>query len=176
MWPCHNQGGNQYWLMSDAGEIRRDEACIDYTGQGTVNMYMCHGQGGNQKWDYLEVSGIPCYCRSIQGLNSVFFCCNPEDMKILVCGSSLRFDFVSSPHYCSLRQVFYKLWVSHICLVFNNMLAWLAKIRNRLVFRHHFTHNVNQRHTSIHNYLRSIHQYLTSYLYQLKFHSSMVIP
>ena len=72
MWPCHNQGGNQYWLMSDAGEIRRDEACIDYTGQGTVNMYMCHGQGGNQKWDYLEVSGIPCYCRSIQGLNSVF--------------------------------------------------------------------------------------------------------
>jgi len=42
--------------MSDAGEIRRDEACIDYTGSGTVNMYMCHGQGGNQKWQYKEVS------------------------------------------------------------------------------------------------------------------------
>jgi len=54
MWPCHNQGGNQYWLMSNAGEIRRDEACVDYTGQGTVNMYMCHGQGGNQKWEYLD--------------------------------------------------------------------------------------------------------------------------
>lgn len=50
MWPCHNQGGNQYWLMSKEGEIRRDEACFDYTGSGTVNMYVCHGQGGNQKW------------------------------------------------------------------------------------------------------------------------------
>jgi len=43
-------------MMSKAGEIRRDEACFDYTGQGTVNMYMCHGQGGNQVWAVLEVS------------------------------------------------------------------------------------------------------------------------
>ena len=32
-WPCHKQGGNQYWLLSKKGELRRDEACLDYGGK-----------------------------------------------------------------------------------------------------------------------------------------------
>ncbi|XP_013382243.1 polypeptide N-acetylgalactosaminyltransferase 5 [Lingula anatina] len=52
MWPCHNQGGNQYWMLSKNGEIRRDEGCFDFTGQGQVQMYTCHGQKGNQFWEY----------------------------------------------------------------------------------------------------------------------------
>lgn len=54
---CHGQGGNQYWMMSKLGEIRRDEHCFDYaagrSGLGQkdkIFTYTCHNQGGNQKW------------------------------------------------------------------------------------------------------------------------------
>nr|KAG5704807.1 hypothetical protein BaRGS_015190 [Batillaria attramentaria] len=33
MWPCHGQGGNQYWMLSKSGEIRRDDGCLDYSGR-----------------------------------------------------------------------------------------------------------------------------------------------
>ncbi|KAK0418974.1 hypothetical protein QR680_013884 [Steinernema hermaphroditum] len=48
---CHNQGGNQYWMFSKDGEIRRDESCIDYAGQD-VMIFPCHGMKGNQEWKY----------------------------------------------------------------------------------------------------------------------------
>ncbi|XP_055694625.1 putative polypeptide N-acetylgalactosaminyltransferase 9 isoform X1 [Lutzomyia longipalpis] len=51
LYPCHNQGGNQYWMMSKTGEIRRDEACLDYAGQEVI-LYPCHGSKGNQFWAY----------------------------------------------------------------------------------------------------------------------------
>lgn len=39
LYPCHNQGGNQYWLLSKEGEIRRDEACLDYSGKDVILYY-----------------------------------------------------------------------------------------------------------------------------------------
>ncbi|XP_060521266.1 putative polypeptide N-acetylgalactosaminyltransferase 9 isoform X2 [Cylas formicarius] len=51
LWPCHGLGGNQFWMYSKAGEIRRDEACVDYSGQEVI-LYPCHGSKGNQYWDY----------------------------------------------------------------------------------------------------------------------------
>ena len=46
-----HQGGNQYWLWSKTGEIRRDEQCLDYTGTEVI-LYPCHGSRGNQWWLY----------------------------------------------------------------------------------------------------------------------------
>lgn len=38
-------------MLSKAGEIRRDEACLDYAGQDVI-LYPCHGSKGNQYWHY----------------------------------------------------------------------------------------------------------------------------
>ncbi|KAJ2948958.1 hypothetical protein O0L34_g5896 [Tuta absoluta] len=51
IYPCHRQGGNQYWMYSKTGEIRRDETCLDYSGRDVV-LYPCHGAKGNQMWVY----------------------------------------------------------------------------------------------------------------------------
>ncbi|XP_070210950.1 polypeptide N-acetylgalactosaminyltransferase 5-like [Littorina saxatilis] len=54
MWPCHGQGGNQYWMLSKAGELRRDDGCLDFSGGADVIIYPCHSQKGNQEWSYRE--------------------------------------------------------------------------------------------------------------------------
>ncbi|XP_069359726.1 putative polypeptide N-acetylgalactosaminyltransferase 9 isoform X2 [Maniola hyperantus] len=51
VWPCHGEYGNQYWMYSKNGEIRRDETCLDYSGHDVV-LYPCHGAKGNQLWIY----------------------------------------------------------------------------------------------------------------------------
>ena len=43
--------GAQFWLYSKTGEIRRDEACLDYAGSDVI-LYPCHGAKGNQFWEY----------------------------------------------------------------------------------------------------------------------------
>uniref|UniRef100_A0A2M3YZD5 Polypeptide N-acetylgalactosaminyltransferase n=1 Tax=Anopheles braziliensis TaxID=58242 RepID=A0A2M3YZD5_9DIPT len=53
LYPCHNQGGNQFCMLSKTGEIRRDEACLDYAGDDVV-LYPCHGSRGNQYWNYSD--------------------------------------------------------------------------------------------------------------------------
>ncbi|XP_018011031.1 putative polypeptide N-acetylgalactosaminyltransferase 9 isoform X2 [Hyalella azteca] len=55
LYPCHKQGGNQYWMLSKEGEIRRDEACLDFAGTDVI-LYPCHGSKGNQYWEYTPES------------------------------------------------------------------------------------------------------------------------
>lgn len=38
-------------MLSKAGEIRRDESCLDYSGTDVI-LYPCHGSKGNQQWIY----------------------------------------------------------------------------------------------------------------------------
>lgn len=58
-YPCHGQGGNQFFLMSKTFEIRREEKCLDYAGGQSglkqpkkVVSYTCHSMQGNQMWNY----------------------------------------------------------------------------------------------------------------------------
>lgn len=49
----------QFWLLSKNGEIRRDDACLDYSGSDVI-LYPCHGAKGNQNWSYdHQVSLLP---------------------------------------------------------------------------------------------------------------------
>ncbi|CAF0970673.1 unnamed protein product [Adineta ricciae] len=58
-YPCHGQGGNQYFLMSKTFEIRREDKCLDYAGghnelrkPGKITSFTCHSMQGNQMWTY----------------------------------------------------------------------------------------------------------------------------
>merc|ERR1712110_822929 len=52
---CHQQGGHQFWALTPAGEVRRDEACLDHDGGlGPPVPFPCHGLGGNQVWRWEE--------------------------------------------------------------------------------------------------------------------------
>lgn len=66
LYPCHKQGGNQYFLLSQNGEIRRDDVCMDYAGKDVV-LYPCHGSKGNQLWIYDD---------EVLSLNFAFFIIN----------------------------------------------------------------------------------------------------
>ncbi|CAG5120831.1 unnamed protein product, partial [Candidula unifasciata] len=88
MWPCHNQGGNQYWMMSKAGEIRRDDGCLDYAGGDNVIIYPCHSQKGNQEWKYTEDNALQhlntqkCAEVSLDGKNLTMRKCSGIDRQI----------------------------------------------------------------------------------------------
>lgn len=42
-----------FWLLSQKGEIRQGNSCLDYPGN-SVLLYPCHGGRGNQEWTYRE--------------------------------------------------------------------------------------------------------------------------
>lgn len=88
MWPCHNQGGNQYWMLSKNSEIRRDDGCLDYSGGESVIIYPCHGQKGNQEWLYredntiLHVNTNKCMEVSLDGQKLLMKSCSGIDRQI----------------------------------------------------------------------------------------------
>lgn len=52
MYPCHGQGGNQFWMISKNNEIRRDEYCWDSPNGVNLNLFGCHNQKGHQEFMY----------------------------------------------------------------------------------------------------------------------------
>lgn len=88
MWPCHNQGGNQYWMLSKNGEIRRDDGCLDFSGGESIIIYPCHGQKGNQEWTYREDNTIQhvntnkCMMVSVDGQKLLMDKCTGIDRQI----------------------------------------------------------------------------------------------
>ncbi|XP_033762836.1 polypeptide N-acetylgalactosaminyltransferase 5-like [Pecten maximus] len=58
-YPCHNSGGNQYWLYMNDHSFRRDTVCFDHhSSQKSINLIRCHGERGNQDWEYREDNTI----------------------------------------------------------------------------------------------------------------------
>ncbi|OWF44750.1 Polypeptide N-acetylgalactosaminyltransferase 5 [Mizuhopecten yessoensis] len=56
-YPCHQLGGNQFWLYMNDNSFRRDVVCFDYhTLKKEIQLMSCHGMHGNQEWEYREVS------------------------------------------------------------------------------------------------------------------------
>lgn len=52
---CHDERGNQLFILTDDGEIREKKFCLDATEPGSpVKIIDCHGYGGNQYWVYDE--------------------------------------------------------------------------------------------------------------------------
>uniref|UniRef100_A0AAF5PRH6 Polypeptide N-acetylgalactosaminyltransferase n=2 Tax=Wuchereria bancrofti TaxID=6293 RepID=A0AAF5PRH6_WUCBA len=83
-YPCHLQGGNQFWMLSKTGEIRRDEFCIDYTGHGSPVTYECHNSKGNQLWEYNHETGrlyhpVSRYCLTLSDDDKMLVMKNCDD-------------------------------------------------------------------------------------------------
>ncbi len=62
--PCHGEGGNQYWMMSKLGEIR-SLFCFEYSGgrsqlgpKSRILTNNCYSQGGVQKWSVEDQTGL----------------------------------------------------------------------------------------------------------------------
>ncbi|XP_052809791.1 polypeptide N-acetylgalactosaminyltransferase 5-like isoform X1 [Mya arenaria] len=68
MYPCHGQGGNQFWLISKEDEIRRDESCWDATDGTLLKVIQCHSQKGHQLFLYREDDTIynPAYDKCLE--------------------------------------------------------------------------------------------------------------
>lgn len=62
---CHETIDNQVFVLTDLGEIRNHDLCMDTnTADGKVITYKCHRMGGNQKWVYdpKVITGGACVC------------------------------------------------------------------------------------------------------------------
>ena len=52
VFPCHKQGGSQYWMLSLEGEIRRDGWCL-VAARSEVILYPCDSsEDDSQYWEY----------------------------------------------------------------------------------------------------------------------------
>ncbi|OQV18533.1 Polypeptide N-acetylgalactosaminyltransferase 5 [Hypsibius exemplaris] len=58
VYPCHGQGGNQYWSYSVLHEVRRDDSCVDKAGANSVKLLPCHSSKGNQEWLHDKKNGL----------------------------------------------------------------------------------------------------------------------
>ncbi|CAF1013872.1 unnamed protein product [Rotaria sp. Silwood1] len=85
-YPCHGQGGNQYFLYSKNYEVRREEKCLDYPGghlrePNRIVSMTCHSMQGNQMWFYEDdmIRHASGYCIELSAINYKDICMNTCD-------------------------------------------------------------------------------------------------
>ncbi|UJR23007.1 hypothetical protein I4U23_026033 [Adineta vaga] len=91
---CHNQGGNQFFMLTSTGEIRRDDGCLQYSGgkadidkEDQVIVVRCDRQNKNQTWIYnehqqlLHSASNLCMASSSDVDHIKMQNCNPNDMS-----------------------------------------------------------------------------------------------
>lgn len=118
-------------MLSKAGEIRRDEACLDYAGHD-VMLYPCHGSKGNQV--------------SLEYIYSRVFC------SFITCYPTLRYFL--SPSSSIYVKTFYgwkEIKINFIFLIFC-MNLW---IMFEFVTRFLYTTRIFQ---TINNVIRNVHE------------------
>ena len=55
---CHRLGGNQVFAITQSGQIRADDNCLDAAGvRSEVRLVKCHGRRGNQAWSHSGQTG-----------------------------------------------------------------------------------------------------------------------
>lgn len=73
----------QTWYLTQAGEIRRDDLCLDHAGGGVL-LYGCHGLGGNQYWmldsKTLQVQHTTGKCMAVSGKEVIMEECRADNM------------------------------------------------------------------------------------------------
>ncbi|CRL07977.1 CLUMA_CG020921, isoform A [Clunio marinus] len=58
LYNCHGQGGNQYFTLSDQGQIMNSEKCFDYSEGDDINLAGCARRYHKQKWSYEKETGF----------------------------------------------------------------------------------------------------------------------
>lgn len=117
--------GFQYWMLSKAGEIRRDETCLDYAGQEVI-LYPCHGSKGNQYWHYnpdvsVVLQQFTGHCTVCHKANTVFL---PEVFMAFIRCLILAFWVYSHVVCCSCSVVITQLQSPSLgCMSQNEVMA-----------------------------------------------------
>lgn len=60
IYPCHNTGGNQDWVLTTTGQIKHNDVCLALTTQepGSVLVMKSCQNSSDQKWIQLSKTGL----------------------------------------------------------------------------------------------------------------------